>query len=267
MAEPAPRYFSKSVGRALETLDAVRSAAGPVSLPELSAQLGLAPTALIRILHTLEAARYLETDGQGRYRVAPALGAIAPGRAQHLITTALPHLRELVREVRETGSLAIRFDHHIEVVAAVDSPQPIRMGNTVGRILPPHASSLGKAITALQPEDLRDALIRSYGLHRFTTHTIVDEVELRRELETIRERGFSTDVEESALGGCCFGAAIQAGRQVNAAISLSMPRMRLDGDGQRQELIGAVLRTAAAIARELQPFAPAAAVRPGPHEG
>ena len=81
------------------------------------------------------------------------------------------------------------------------------MGNTVGRIVPPHASSLGKAVAAFQSEDVRDRLVRSYGIHRFTEHTVTDEVELKLEFERVRSRGYSTDEEESVLEGCCFGVA------------------------------------------------------------
>ena len=52
----------------------------------------------------------------------------------------------------------MHFENRIEVVATVESPHLIRMGNTVGRILPPHASSLGKAVTAFQREEVRDRL-------------------------------------------------------------------------------------------------------------
>ena len=117
-------------------------------------------------------------------------------------------MRELSREFGETVTLAMRFENRIEVVATIESPQLIRMGNTVGRILPPHASSLGKAITSHQTEDVRERLIRSYGVTPFTTHTITDEVALKLELERVRERGYSIDEEESVLEGRCFGVPI-----------------------------------------------------------
>lgn len=251
-ASPPQKYFSKVIGKALDTLDAIRSSSEPLALNELTERIGLAKSSLFRILFTLEAARYIERDPQGRYRMPQAFRSVAPSHSHRLVHAALPHMRELSRECRETVSVAMRFDNHIEVVATIESPHLIRMGNTVGRILPPHASSLGKAITAFQPEELREPLIRSYGLHRFTAHTIVDELELRRELEAVRGRGFSTDVEESALEGHCFGAPISAGGRVTSAISLSMPKMRIKDDAHREQLIAAVLRAAAAISADLQ---------------
>jgi IclR family acetate operon transcriptional repressor len=251
-APAAGQYYSKVVGKALATLDTVRAAGEPLSLNELTLRVGLAKTSIFRILHTLEAAGYLERDAAGLYLAPAAQRRSAPGDLQpRLVETALPRLKALAREFGETASVAMRFENHIEVVATIESPQLVRMGNTVGRILPPHASSLGKAITAFQPEDRRESLVRSYGLHRFTAHTITDEIELRQEWERVRAAGHSLDAEESALEGCCFGAPV-LGRDGTAiaAVSLSMPKMRLGPDtGQR--VVAALRRAAGEIGEGL----------------
>jgi DNA-binding IclR family transcriptional regulator len=255
-ASPTPdKYFSKVVGKALAALDEVRASPEALSLNELTQRIGLAKTSLFRILHTLEKAGYLERDAAGLYRAPESLRPMSSRhlQQQQLINAAMPRLKALNREFRETISLAMLFENHIEVVATIESPQLIRMGNTVGRILPPHASSLGKAITAFQPEDRRESLIRSYGLHRFTAHTITDEVELKQELERIRQTGRSLDAEESALEGACFGAPIRgADHAVIGAISLSMPKMRLRSDAERDRVITAIARAAAEISEELR---------------
>ena len=62
------------------------------------------------------------------------------------------------------------------------------MVNTLGGIIPPHASSLGKAITAFQSEQVQSKLIHSYGIRRFTEHTITDEVAVMAELADVRKR-------------------------------------------------------------------------------
>jgi IclR family acetate operon transcriptional repressor len=158
----------------------------------------------------------------------------------------------LSREFCETATLAMHFDNRIEVVATLESPHLIRMGNTVGRIVPPHASSLGKAITAFQREDVRDRLIRSYGIHRFTEHTITDEMELKREFERVRARGASTDAEETVLEGRCFGAPIlDTEGHALAAISVSSPKMRMRDEQLQKRLIGTLRRAADAISHTL----------------
>jgi DNA-binding IclR family transcriptional regulator len=253
-AREVTQYFSKVLGKALETLDAVRSSREPLSLGELTCRVGIAKTSLFRILHTLEKARYLERDALGRYRMAGALSSAAPpGRQDALVRAALPRMRELARACGETVSVAMAFEHHIEVVATLQSPQLVRMGNAVGRLVAPHASALGKAILAFQSEEQREQLLRGYGLHRFTAHTIVDETRLEEELEAVRTRGYSTDIEERVLDGCCFGAPIcgPAGRAVTA-LSVSMPRMRVRDDHLRQRIIAAVRRAADAMSTDPQ---------------
>lgn len=254
-ASPAPdKYFSKVVGKALAALDEVRGSPEALSLNELTQRIGMAKTSLFRILHTLEKAGYLERDPAGLYRAPESLRPMGSGHLQQqLVNAAMPRLKALNREFRETVTVAMLFENHIEVVATLESPQLIRMGNTVGRILPPHASSLGKAITAFQPEERCESLIRSYGLHRFTAHTITDEVELKQELERVRQTGHSFDAEESALEGSCFGAPIRgADHAVIGAISLSMPKMRLRSDAERNRVMAAIERAAGEVSSELR---------------
>lgn len=96
-------------------------------------------------------------------------------------------------------------------------------------------------------------MLRSYGLHRFTERTITDENELKRELERVRARGYSTDMEESVAEGCCFGAPIFAcGDQAIAAISISMPKMRLAKGTSQEEVVAAVKHAAEEISSELR---------------
>jgi IclR family acetate operon transcriptional repressor len=249
--ERSDKYFSKVIGKALDIVAILRSSAEPLSLTELTQQLDMAKSSVFRMLHTLEISGYVERDSAGRYTVAAELREGTPGRVRAaLVEASTSALRELSREFCETVTLAVHFDNRIEVVATLESPHLIRMGNTVGRIVPPHASSLGKAITAFQREAVRDHLIRSYGIHRFTEHTITDEMELKREFERIRSRRYSTDAEESVLEGCCFGAPIlDAGGFAVAAMSVSSPKMRMRDEALQKRLIAALRRAADDVSR------------------
>jgi len=252
--ERSDKYFSKVIGKALDIIAILRSSAQPLSLNELTLQLELAKSSVFRILHTLEVSGYIARDAAGRYTVADDLRAWAPGQLRTaLVDTAAPALKALSREFCETVSLAMRFDNRVEVIATLESPHLIRMGNIVGRIVPPYASSLGKAVAAFQPEDVRDRLVRSYGIHRFTEHTVTDEVELKREFELVRSRGYSTDAEESVLEGCCFGTPIlDASGDAIAAISVSSPKMRVRDERTQKRLVAALRRAATGIARDLR---------------
>lgn len=227
-------------------LECIRQSSQPLSLMEVSTVLGLTKASAFRLLYTLESLRYLCKTADGRY--------FAPPNASHheLVRHGSEPLERLSMEFCETASMAALFENHIEVVAVFESSQLMRMGNTTGRILPPNASSLGKAIAAFQPPAITEKLVRSYGTHYFTPNTIIDEIALRDEFAQVRERGFAEDLEESVAGGRCFAAPILRPNGFAAgALSLSMPMIRFRGEEQRQVILGAVREAARAIEKRL----------------
>jgi len=237
-------YFSRAVEKAMLALECIRRSPQPLSLAEVSAVLGLTKASAFRLLYTLETLHYLCKTQDGRY--------FAQTNHHQLARLGWEPLERLSMEYCETASMAALFENHIEVLLVFESPQLMRMGNTPGRILPPNASSLGKAITAFQPPEITEKLVRSYGTHYFTPNTITDEIALRDEFAMIRERGFAEDLEESTAGGRCFAAPIlrEDGYAIGA-VSLSVPMIRFRGEEQRKTIIGAVRETARAIEKRL----------------
>jgi DNA-binding IclR family transcriptional regulator len=243
----ADQYFSRAVEKAMLALDCIRKSPQPLSLLEISAVLGLTKASAFRLLYTLEALGHLSKSPDGRY-----FATLQPTHRDEMVRHSTELLERLTMEFGETVSLAALFENHIEVLAVFESPQMMRMGNTLGRILPPNASSLGKAITAFQPPEITERLVRSYGTHYFTPNTITDEITLRDEFAQIREQGFAEDLEESALGGRCFAAPILApNKNAVGAVSLSMPLIRFRGEDQRKVIVAAVREAAKAIQKRL----------------
>jgi DNA-binding IclR family transcriptional regulator len=251
--EHSDRYFSKVVGKALNMLDLIGRSSTPLRLNELTEQADLPKSSVFRILYTLEATGYISRDESGRYRAAAdARPWVESSLVKDLVASATPAMAALRRRLRETVSLSVLFNNHIETVVVLESPELIRMANIVGRIIPPHASSMGKAITAFQDERRRDALLHSYGLQRFTRHTIVDEEELAREFDRIRHTGWSEDAEESTDEGCCFGAPIFVRGEARAALSASIPQTRVPEGEARSEMIRLILETTSLISRQIE---------------
>jgi len=247
--EDEGQYFSRAVAKGLELLQILETAQKPLPLNQLAAAVRLTKPSAFRLLFTLEAKGYALKGDDGRYTINHDLRRSVRDRLiGDLLEAAVPRMRELTREFRETTGLAVLFESHIEVVAVVDSPQTIRMGNTVGRILQPHASSLGKCITAFQAEERREHLLRCYGVSSFTERTITDERELAGEFERIREQGFAMDRGETCLDGQCVGAPIRNGHgEVFAALSMSVPIIRVGSLEHQQKMREQVIAAAAAI--------------------
>lgn len=242
------------MGKALEMLELLSHSPESLSLSQLSGHTKLTKTSAFRLLQTLEALRYIRRDAEGHYLAnSERSGVVSTQYLSKLLQAAKEPMRQLNMEFGETVSLSMLMQNHIEVVHVIESANLIRMSNIVGRILPPHASSMGKMITACQDADTRNRLLQSYGLTRFNENTFADERALEEEFQRIRDRGYSTDAEETTVGGSCFGVAIPSpSANIQAAISLSMPTSRMPSDdAQLKRMIQKLKQTASLISEQV----------------
>jgi DNA-binding IclR family transcriptional regulator len=245
LAEP---YLSKAIGRALDVLECFEDDKTQFGLKEIAMRAGMPESSLFRILVTLEARGYLQQDAQGCYRLAPrVLFGKLRERADRLKELAHPVLRRLASHYDETASLAFLFENQIQVLDSVEALHEVRVINKPGRVLAPHCSSLGKAITAFQEQPLVDRILEVYGLYRRTAKSVIDRGTLLSDFERIRIQGYAVDREEAVEGGVCIGAPVQLKRgNVFAAVSLSSPIARITPDREKD-----IIQGVCAAAREI----------------
>jgi DNA-binding IclR family transcriptional regulator len=248
------QYFSRAVSKAFSVLHILARSEEPLTLSNIAARIGLTKSSAFRLLYTLEELRQVSQDAQGRYSVTEASRQSGyRSVAGMVVAIAGDAMHALHHRFKETVSVAVLISNHIEVAAVLESPHLVRMANTVGRILPPHASSLGKAITAFQPESTARNLILSYGMRVLTPSTISDEYKLDEEFERIRKQGFAFEMEESVPDGCCFGCPIVFDQtSAVAAISISMPTARLIQNEERNLLTETLKRAGLDISLKLR---------------
>lgn len=246
------QYHLRAIERALDVLDAFTERRQELTLKDLSLLLRVPESSLFRILLTLESRGYLVQKPDGAYCLpAKLLYGRVHERAERLREQMRPYLQKLARRFDETASLAYLFGERIQVLDTVETFQEVRLTNKPGRVLPPHCSSLGKAITAFQPPERMDRILEVYGLFRRTENTIVDRQALLAEFEEIRRKGYAVDREESVAGGMCIGAPLtRDGQHVVASISMSVPMVRMSPE-REQEIARAVLETAREAAAAL----------------
>lgn len=251
-------YYSKAIGRALDVLECFQDDETSLNLTDISRLVGLPESSLFRILSTLESRGYLLRTADGAYRLAPklVLGLIHQ-RAERVRELTRPFLKALNSSLNETASLAFLFEDRMQLIDTIETFHDIRITNTLGRVLPPHCSSLGKAITAFHSKELIDRLLRISGLFPRTERTVVDRSAVLADLENVRKKGYAVDREESVMGGICFGAPIFDGRRhAVAAISVSTPVIRMS-KAREQETIRAVLEAARQASEAIQADSPA----------
>jgi DNA-binding IclR family transcriptional regulator len=246
-------YFLRTIARALDVLEAFDEQRVRLTLQDLSRIVGVPGSSLFRMLVTLQSRGYLQQNDDGSYELTPKvlLGRLYE-RAEQFRRLVRPELQSLASQFNENASLAYLFGDHIQVIDSVDSLHEIRITNRRGRVLPPHCSAMGKAITAFQQREDIDRILEAYGLTPRTAHSICDRRTLITHLEQIRGQGIAYDREESTLGGICLAAAIQSGAgRVLAAISVSTPVARMTPEREKETAL-AVVDTGRRIGELLQ---------------
>jgi DNA-binding IclR family transcriptional regulator len=239
----------QSVQRAVALLDAIADSAGPSTAPELAELCGLNRSTAWRILATLDEEGLVDRDpASNRYSIGPAAARLAAAATDSLPRVARPHLEELSRRTGETVSLAVPRRLQLVYVDQVQAPY-VMAADWLGRAVPLHATSTGKALLAtLPPEELDAALTQS--LPRFTDRTITEPAELRAELDRTRRRGYavSRGELETALWGASAPVRDGGGRPV-AVVSVWGAEARLNAKGRLDELGRGAAATADAVTR------------------
>jgi DNA-binding IclR family transcriptional regulator len=240
------RYHSRTIERALDVLDAFGFSNSPHSLKEIRSITDQPESSLYRVLTTLQKRNYLLQNRDGTYQLTrKVLYGRTLDMAERLRELARPMLEELGRRFDETVSLSYFFTDYIQVLDTVETFHPIRVTNRAGRIIPPHCSSMGKAILAYQDNETADRMLETYGLNRRTEYSITDRESLRKEVEKVRVEGYAVDREESMLGGICLGAPIFCNGTVIGALSVSTPAQRMNAtreEAVRQGVIEAAAK-------------------------
>ena len=195
--------------KSLVVLEAVVGSSIPIGLPDLTAELGLSRQTIHRVLQQLCAAGLLVRDpSRERYSVGPRLGALSLSallsRNQGAPVRAV--LARLVRQTEETCNIGVLDGLDFVYLDRIEAEWSLRVHLAAGSRVPAHCTSGGKVLLAWLDESIRDALISSRELERFTKSTIVSPRSLRQELERIRTQGYALNEEEYTVG--IVGAAV-----------------------------------------------------------
>jgi len=218
----------QSVDRAAALLNEIADSRRPPTVAELAETCGLNRSTTWRLLDTLDRHGLVERDPVSqRYTVGYAFLRIASSAAHDpVVRRARPVLEQLALDTGEAVNLAIARRFDLVYVDQVDPPQ-IMAPNWLGRSVPLHATSSGKAFLAYLDKDERDAMLGD-RLERFTKTTITDRRALGRELEAVRRDGYAVCVGEleESLFGASAAVLTERGRPL-AIVSVWGPEHRV----------------------------------------
>lgn len=226
-----------------------------MSISELSDSLNMDKGTVHRLINTIKDAGYVIQNPVNK-KYANSLKLFAMGsrvvEKTGLKQIARPYLEKLAKETKETANLGLRIDRSIIYIDKIESNSTIKVGIDIGVSIPDYCTGMGKAVIAFLTVEGRNALFASYTFIKYTKNTAVDSVSLEKNLEQVRERGYSTDDEEFVEGLISFGAPIfdYHGKPI-AAISVSCPKYRYEESANKNYFSNNVAKAAMEISIQL----------------
>jgi IclR family transcriptional regulator, acetate operon repressor len=247
--DPDPRDGGvQSVDRALLIIETLAEDDEGYRLTDLAVRTGLSPSTVHRLLTTLEKRRFVQFDrDESMWHIGAQSFAVGSTflRRRNFLTQALPYLRKLRDQTRETANLAVVDDGAMVILTRVESREIMRSVTNVGGRVPMVASGLGKALLSTYSEKDVFAIIRREGMRRLTSKSIVRAGELCKSLHDIRQQGYSVDDEEALIGLRCVSAVVyDDSSEPLAAISVSGKASRVPNE--RLPILGKLVQEVAA---------------------
>jgi DNA-binding IclR family transcriptional regulator len=217
--------------RALMLLEALASTGRPAALKEIAVRQGIPQATAFRLCQRLEQEGYLVRElGARRYAVGARLMRLGLDilRASGTTSARRAILSDLVGALGETCNLTALAGTDVLYLDRVETGWPLRLTLEPGSRVPIHCTASGKLFLATMPDEQREQLLSALPLSANTPRTIVDKGKLRRELQRISRRGFSTDDEEFLVGLTAVAVPVMAktGR-VLAAVACHAPTARV----------------------------------------
>lgn len=246
--QPAARLVG-AVQRALAVVDALAEAERELGTNELARRTGINASTVSRLLATLVEAGYVEhLPDSGRYRLGSRLlqlGTIVLERLD-VRRIASPHLHALVAATGETATLSVAGERDAVTVDFVQSPAMVQSVAHVGRPSVAHATATGKVLLAFGKRTLPRGPMRAY-----TEQTITDRNRLARELESVRERGYATNLKEREEDLNAIAAPVRGSRgELAAILGVQGPASRF-GTAQMEAAVRPLLQHASQLSAQL----------------
>ncbi|WP_460947730.1 IclR family transcriptional regulator [Okibacterium endophyticum] len=182
----AKSAHSQTLSRGILILEVLADARTPLTIDELTAELGLHRSVVYRLVRTLEDHRIVVRDASGRIALGSRLAAIAAGVSHDLQAAALPELTTAANELGMTCFLTVLDRDEIITLVSVEPRHTIgSIAQHPGTRHPIGIGAPGKAICSRLPES--------------SWPETLDE-EHRADIADVRVRGWAASHDEVITG-------------------------------------------------------------------
>jgi DNA-binding IclR family transcriptional regulator len=185
----APRYLAPALEKGLDIVELLAGEPAPLTQNQIAQRLGRSASEIFRMLEVLERRGWIARGEDGGYATTLALFELAHRQTpvRRLLAAALPEMRALAEQTRQSNHLVVHHDRRILVLAAVDSPEAMGFRMREGAHFPFRADRVSPwVLAAFQAPDRREALVAEMidGDPSAPSHAAIG-----RRLDAIRRRG------------------------------------------------------------------------------
>ena len=217
----------KPTQRVLQILLAIASEKEELTLSEISEKTNIPKSTISPILSTMVNLKFLSRKDNMKYKIG--INTFIAGESYLESTSLLEMIKnnmaEIVKECNEICQLGIIQDNNVFYIAKKDPTQSIQLMSYVGKFLPLYSTALGKVLIYKKSKEEIKNLIGT-TLTPLTEYTITDIDTFLAEIDKVKSRGYSYDIQETSLDARCVAVPIEKDDKVIAAISVSVPTFR-----------------------------------------
>ena len=213
------------IARAAAVLRTLKDHREGLSLGQIAQAVDLPRSTVQRIINALLNERLVMSMApQAGYRLGPEIQSLAAAGQTEVAEIVRPYITKLSRETSETVDLAeFRHDHMVFIDQVVGTHR-LRTASAVGEIFPMSTTANGKASLALLNDDLIKQLFKYEKADGIKKKKSVND--FMREIQLIREQGYSCDRDEHTQGISALGAAFMTVNEHIYAVSIPVPTPR-----------------------------------------
>ena len=253
-ARSLPKGVVPSILKAVQILDTLAAAKGPVTLAELTRQLELPKSSVLALCTSLTLTGMLSRLDSGAYQLGTHLMDLSHAYLANIDLTKefIGTWDALAMPPGEGIVLAVLDGTDVVYVACRNSDSPLGVTYRIGMRLPANCTATGKALLSTLPDERVRALYHVKALEKLTPHSHVTMKALLKVLHATRLRGHAIDDEETREGMCCFGAPVfdSSGSYAIAAVAVSVLKRPGENAGN-PPVVKAVLHFAGALSKRL----------------
>jgi DNA-binding IclR family transcriptional regulator len=240
--EKRNRQAVQAVLRAFQLIEII-SREGQIGISELTRKSKLSKTTVNRLLATLKLAQVVEQDPVNkRFSLGVRIYVIGNRVLEglDLRRQARPLIEKFVSRQGKSVLLSTIIQNEVVYIDRFNAPEPFTIKTSIGGRAALHCSASGKVILAFLRPEIREKVLSSISLKRYTPKTITDFAELEMELAAIQKQGYALDLGERYHDLVSVAAPIfdSKGEVIGA---ISVPRMSATTDVDELKRLGSEL--------------------------